>query len=61
MFQEGLFKDHVAVITGGGTGIGLAIATRLGELGARIVIGSRNSENIEHGSAALRHAGLDPL
>ena len=61
MFREGLFKDHVAVITGGGTGIGLAIATRLGELGARIVIGSRNSENIEHGSAALRHAGLDPL
>ena len=61
MFQAGLFKDHVAVITGGGTGIGLAIATRLGELGARIVIGSRNSENIEHGSAALRHAGLDPL
>ena len=61
MFQEGLFKDHVAVITGGGTGIGLAIATRLGELGARIVIGSRNSENIEQGSAALRHAGLDPL
>jgi NAD(P)-dependent dehydrogenase (short-subunit alcohol dehydrogenase family) len=61
MFQAGLFKDHVAVITGGGTGIGLAIATRLGELGARIVIGSRNAENIEHGSAALRHAGLDPL
>src|SRR5262245_11316545 len=61
MFREGLFKDHVAVITGGGTGIGLAIATRLGELGARIVIGSRNAENIEQGSAALRHAGLDPL
>jgi NAD(P)-dependent dehydrogenase (short-subunit alcohol dehydrogenase family) len=61
MFQEGLFQDHVAVITGGGTGIGLAIATRLGQLGARIVIGSRNSENIEQGSAALRHTGLDPL
>lgn len=61
MFREGLFKDHVAVITGGGTGIGLAIAKRLGELGARIVIGSRNSENIEQGSAVLRHAGLDPL
>jgi NAD(P)-dependent dehydrogenase (short-subunit alcohol dehydrogenase family) len=61
MFQEGLFKDHVAIVTGGGTGIGLAIATRLGQLGARIAIGSRNSRNLENGSAALRHAGLDPL
>ena len=54
-------KDQVAIITGGGTGIGLAIARRLGELGARIVIGSRSAENIERGSAELRHAGLDPL
>ena len=54
-------KDQVAIVTGGGTGIGLAIARRLGELGARIVIGSRSAENIERGSAELRHAGLDPL
>lgn len=61
MFQAGLLQDQVAIITGGGTGIGLAIARRLGELGARIAIGSRNSANLETGSAALRHAGLDPL
>src|SRR5215210_2497774 len=61
MFTPSLLKDQVAVVTGGGTGLGLAIATRLGELGARVVIGSRNAENLEHGSAALRHAGLDPL
>jgi NAD(P)-dependent dehydrogenase (short-subunit alcohol dehydrogenase family) len=61
MFIPTLLKDQVAVITGGGTGIGLAIARRLGELGARIVIGSRNSANLETGSAELRHAGLDPL
>jgi NAD(P)-dependent dehydrogenase (short-subunit alcohol dehydrogenase family) len=54
--------DHlVAVVTGGGTGIGLAIAQRLGELGARIVVGSRDSKNLEAGTASLRHAGLDPL
>jgi NAD(P)-dependent dehydrogenase (short-subunit alcohol dehydrogenase family) len=52
---------QVAIVTGGGTGIGLAIARRLGELGARLVIGSRSSEHIEHGSAELRHAGFDPL
>ena len=61
MFTPTLLKGQVAVVTGGGTGIGLAIARRLGELGARIVIGSRNAENLETGSAALRHAGLDPL
>jgi NAD(P)-dependent dehydrogenase (short-subunit alcohol dehydrogenase family) len=61
MFIPSLLKGQVAVVTGGGTGIGLAIATRLGELGARIVIASRNSENLERGSAELRHAGLDPL
>ena len=61
MFDRTMLKDRVAVVTGGGTGIGLAVAKRLGELGARIVIGSRNSVNLETGSAALRHAGLDPL
>ena len=61
MFTPSLLKGQVAIVTGGGTGIGLAIAQRLGELGARIVIGSRNAENLEKGSAELRHAGLDPL
>jgi NAD(P)-dependent dehydrogenase (short-subunit alcohol dehydrogenase family) len=61
MFAPDLLKDKVAVVTGGGTGIGLAIAKRLGELGAKIAIGSRNSANLEAGTAALRHAGLDPL
>src|SRR5687768_11474030 len=61
MFTPSLLKNQVAVVTGGGTGIGLAIARRLGELGARIVIGSRNAENLERGNAELRHAGLDPL
>jgi NAD(P)-dependent dehydrogenase (short-subunit alcohol dehydrogenase family) len=61
MFIPTLLEGQVAVVTGGGTGIGLAIAKRLGALGARIVIGSRNSANLESGSAELRHAGLDPL
>ena len=61
MFAPTTLKDQVAVVTGGGTGIGLAVAKRLGELGARIVIGSRNSANLEAGASALLHAGLDPL
>jgi NAD(P)-dependent dehydrogenase (short-subunit alcohol dehydrogenase family) len=61
MFGAEMLNGRVAVVTGGGTGIGLAVAKRLGALGARIVIGSRNSANLEAGSAELRHAGLDPL
>jgi NAD(P)-dependent dehydrogenase (short-subunit alcohol dehydrogenase family) len=61
MFAPELLKDQVAVITGGGTGIGLAIATRLGALGARIAIASRDSAHLETGCAALREAGIDPL
>ncbi len=61
MFETNLFKDRVAVITGGGTGIGLAIATRLGSLGARIAIASRNAAHLEEGCAALGEAGIDPL
>ena len=61
MFSDTLLKDQVVIVTGGGTGIGLAIAKRFGELGARVAIGSRKSENLEKGSAALRHAGIDPL
>jgi NAD(P)-dependent dehydrogenase (short-subunit alcohol dehydrogenase family) len=54
-------KGRVAIVTGGGTGIGLAIAMRLGSLGATLVFGSRNSKNLEQGSAELRRAGYDSL
>ena len=61
MFDPHLLKDQVAVITGGGTGIGLAIARRLGSLGARVAIASRNSQHLEAGCAALRESGIDAL
>jgi len=61
MFDANLFRDQVAVITGGGTGIGLAIAKRLGSLGARVAIASRNAEHLEAGCAALSESGVDAL
>src|SRR3954471_6056937 len=61
MFAPELLKGQVAVVTGGGTGIGLAIARRLGTLGARIVIASRQSETLEHGWHSLRESGIDAL
>jgi NAD(P)-dependent dehydrogenase (short-subunit alcohol dehydrogenase family) len=61
MFEASLLKGQVAVVTGGGTGIGLAIAKRLGSLGACIAIASRDSTHLEDGCAALSESGIDAL
>lgn len=46
VFREGLLEGRVALVTGGGTGIGAAIALELGRLGADVVIASRKAERI---------------
>lgn len=51
----GTFRGKTAFVTGGGTGLGLAVATRLGHLGANVVCGSRDvghhAELVERGRA----------
>ena len=39
------FRGQTAVVTGGGTGLGLEIARGLAALGARVVVASRNTEH----------------
>ena len=51
------FVDRVAIVTGAGRGIGLAIATRLAAEGARIVMAERSPEKAEGAIEALKAAG----
>jgi citronellol/citronellal dehydrogenase len=46
-FADHLFADTIALVTGGGTGIGRATASRLLKLGARVAICGRKVENLE--------------
>ncbi|KAJ6649584.1 Peroxisomal trans-2-enoyl-CoA reductase [Pseudolycoriella hygida] len=48
IFKPGLFKGNVAIVTGGGTGIGRAITYELLTLGCKVVIASRNHEKLEN-------------
>ena len=50
-------KDKVAVVTGGGQGIGLMIAQGLVEAGAKTYISSRKTDVIEKEAAALSKSG----
>ncbi len=51
------FENKVAVVTGGGTGIGWACARRLARGGARVVVAG-DDERTEAGAAALRDERL---
>jgi peroxisomal trans-2-enoyl-CoA reductase len=55
IFRDDLFEDKVAVVTGGGTGIGLAITEELVRGGARVVIASRNMNRLVTAAKGLAH------
>jgi NAD(P)-dependent dehydrogenase (short-subunit alcohol dehydrogenase family) len=54
---SGTYKDTVVLVTGGGTGLGLAVATEFARLGADIVIASRKPEHLDAGRAAIEYLG----
>jgi len=58
VFRDGLLDGQVALVTGGGSGIGFGIASLLGRLGARVAIASRNEERLQAAAERLRADGV---
>ncbi len=50
----GTYDGEVVLVTGGGTGLGKAIALEFGRLGARVAIISRKDDHLSAGLDALR-------
>ncbi len=53
MLKEGALKGEVIVVTGGGSGLGKAMSTYFLELGAKVVISSRNLEKLKNTAKEL--------
>ncbi len=53
IFCKNLFAGKVAIVTGGGTGLGKAITKELAELGCRVVIASRKLPTLEEAAKEI--------
>ena len=58
IFASGLFDGQTVLVTGGGSGIGLATARELAQLGASVAIAGRKLEKIDAGLGVLRGDGV---
>lgn len=56
-FRPDLFSDRHVFVTGGTQGIGLEIARRFGEHGARVTVASRKAEHLEEARRELQSLG----
>ncbi|XP_052805052.1 peroxisomal trans-2-enoyl-CoA reductase-like isoform X1 [Mya arenaria] len=54
IFRPNLFKGKVAIVTGGGTGIGQAITQELLFLGCKVMIASRNMERLSESAESMK-------
>ncbi|MCL6441254.1 MAG: SDR family NAD(P)-dependent oxidoreductase, partial [Thermoleophilum sp.] len=59
LFREGLLEGRVAIVTGGGSGLGRAAALELARLGCKVAICGRKREGLD--AAAAQLGGGDDL
>ncbi|NNF57342.1 MAG: SDR family oxidoreductase [Rhodothermaceae bacterium] len=57
LFHSDILQDHHIVVTGGGTGLGKAMAERLASLGAKVTIGGRREEPLQETVEGIRSEG----
>jgi NAD(P)-dependent dehydrogenase (short-subunit alcohol dehydrogenase family) len=57
MLAEGTFEGKVAIVTGGGSGLGRAMALELARLGAGVVVAGRRAEALDETIALIEDEG----
>ena len=58
MLPEGALRGRVVLVTGGGSGLGRAMAIELGRLGAKVAVVGRRPEPLEDTVASLAGEGF---
>jgi len=59
--NERVMQGKTALVTGASRGIGLAIARRLGEMGAKVSVCARDTARLESAAAELKRKGITAL
>ena len=61
MLPDGTFDGKVAIVTGGGSGLGRAMAVELARLGAAIVVAGRRQEALDETVGLIATGGGQAL
>ena len=57
MYKSDLLANRVVIVTGGGSGLGQAMAVRMGSLGAKVGIIGRTADSLAETAAMIHQAG----